>query len=70
MDPSNYRPISLTSIICKLIEGLINLIICKLLFTSLVRPYLENAAQIWNHSLKKDIDKIERIQHKAIRFVI
>ena len=41
----------------------------RLLYVSLVRPHLEYAVLVWNPYLKKDIDKIEDIQHKATRLV-
>ena len=41
----------------------------RLLYVSLIRPHLEFAVPVWNPYLKKDIDKIERIQHKATRLV-
>ena len=41
----------------------------RLLYVSLVRPHLEYAVPVWNPYLKKDIDKIEDIQHKATRLV-
>jgi hypothetical protein len=39
----------------------------KLLYTSLVRPHLEYGAPIWNPFLKKDIEKLEKVQHAATR---
>ena len=41
----------------------------KLLYVSLVRPHLEYAVSVWNPYLRKDIDKIESVQHRAIRLV-
>ena len=41
----------------------------KLLYVSLIRPHLEFAVPVWNPYLKKDIEKIERIQHKATRLI-
>lgn len=38
-------------------------------YVTLVRPILEYAAIIWDPHLKGDIDKIERIQHRAARFI-
>ena len=34
---------------------------------SLIRPHLEYAVPVWNPHLKKDIDKLENIQHRATR---
>jgi ribonuclease P/MRP protein subunit RPP40 len=39
----------------------------KLLYTSLVRPHLEFAAPIWNPYFRKDIVKLENVQHRATR---
>jgi ribonuclease P/MRP protein subunit RPP40 len=39
----------------------------KNLYTSLVRPHLEYAVQVWNPYLQKDVDEIERVQHRASR---
>jgi hypothetical protein len=39
----------------------------KLLFTALVRPHLEYAAVLWRPHEKQDIEKIERVQHKATK---
>jgi len=41
----------------------------RLLYVSLVRPHLEYAVPIWNPYLKKDIEKLEDIQHKMTRLV-
>ena len=41
----------------------------RLLYVSLVRPHLEFAAPVWNPYLKKDIEKLEEIQHRATRLV-
>jgi hypothetical protein len=36
-----------------------------LLHVSLVRPHLEFAIPVWNPYMKKDIEKLENIQHRA-----
>ncbi|XP_070206189.1 uncharacterized protein [Littorina saxatilis] len=38
-------------------------------YLSLVRPLLEYGAVVWDPYLKKDIDCIERVQRKALRFI-
>jgi hypothetical protein len=40
-----------------------------LLFKVYVRPILEYASVVWNPHLKKDIEKIERVQHTFTRIV-
>ena len=42
----------------------------RLLYVSPVRPDLEFAVPVWNPYLKKDIDNIEDIQHRATRLVL
>ena len=37
------------------------------LYTALVRPHLEYAAQVWNPYLQKDIQCLERVQQFALR---
>ena len=39
----------------------------RLLYVSLIRPHLEYAVPVWNSNLKKDIDELENIQHRATR---
>jgi ribonucleases P/MRP protein subunit RPP40 len=41
----------------------------RLLYFSPVRPHLEFAVPAWNPYLKKDIEKLEEIQHRATRQV-
>ena len=41
----------------------------KTLFTSIVRPHLEYANVVWHTCLKKDIELLERVQHRATRMV-
>ena len=41
----------------------------RLLYVSLVRPYLEFAVPVWNPYLKKDTEKLENVQHKATKLV-
>ena len=37
------------------------------LYTALVRPHLEYAAQVWNPHLEKDIQNLEKVQKFALR---
>ena len=37
------------------------------LYTALVHPHLEHAAQVWNPYLEKDIQCIENVQKFALR---
>jgi len=41
----------------------------KQLFISIVRPHLEYANVVWHPYLKKDIDLLESVQHRATRMV-
>ena len=38
-----------------------------LLYISLIRPHLEYAVPVWNPYLRKDIEKLENVQHRASR---
>ena len=39
----------------------------KNLYTSYIRPHLEFAVPVWNPYAKGDIEKLEKIQHKATK---
>ena len=39
------------------------------LFKSLVRPHLEHAVQFWSPHLRRDIDKMEKIERKATKMI-
>ena len=39
----------------------------RLLYVSLIRPHLEYAGPVWNPYLRKDIDNLENVQHRASR---
>ena len=39
------------------------------MYTSLVRPHLEFAIQFWSPHLRGDINKMERIQHRATKMI-
>lgn len=39
------------------------------IFTAIIRPTLEHNAVLWSPHFKKDIEKLERIQKAALRWV-
>ena len=39
------------------------------LYKSLVRPHLEHAVQFWSRNLRRDIEKIEKIQRRATNMI-
>ena len=39
-------------------------------YFSFVRPHLEYCCTVWNPYIKKDVNKIENIQRRAVRFVL
>ena len=42
----------------------------ELAYTSLVRPILEYSSTVWDPFYQKDIDRLERVQQRAARFVL
>ena len=42
----------------------------KQLYTSLVKPLLEYANVVWHSYLERDIEMLERVQHRATRIVL
>ena len=46
-----------------------NKIVIGRLYTALVRPKLEYCIQAWRPFLRKDIDKLERVQKRATRMI-
>ena len=41
----------------------------ELTYTSLVRSILEYSSTVWDPFYQKDIDRLERVQRRAARFV-
>ena len=41
-----------------------------LAYNMIVRPHLEYASTCWNPYTKRNIDKLEAVQHRAARFVL
>ena len=37
------------------------------LYTSMVRPHLDNPVQVWNPSKKMDLNSVERVQERATK---
>lgn len=42
----------------------------KLAYITLIRSTLEYAASAWDPYLSKDVQKLEQVQHKAVRFIV
>jgi len=47
----------------------LNADVMKTLFKALVRPHLEYGAPVWSPTLKKDVDRLERVQRRATKMV-
>ena len=43
--------------------------IIKTLYTTFVRTHLEFAVAVWNPYLQRDIDALERVQHRATKLI-
>ena len=41
----------------------------KQLYTALVRPHLEYGNVVWHPYLRKDVDMLEAVQHRATRMI-
>ena len=64
---------------CKTANRVLEFITCKFnykraelmlpLYKSLVRPHLEYTVQFWSLHLRRDIDKMERVQRKATKMI-
>ncbi len=39
----------------------------SILYKAIIRPILEYASVVWNATLKKDIDKLEKVQRRCLR---
>ena len=65
----SFRPVSLTSVVCKVFkksfcDQQFTLFIMVLLFKSLIRPISEYTKAVWSPYKRKDIDLIEQIQRQ------